>query len=197
MASVKIVLRPEKKQDGTHALAIKITKDRKTSFAYLDFCIKPEDWDVEKQRVKKSNPNHARLNNFLLKELSKANEAALELQTTKTHVSAKAVKEKIQPLIASTFFPQADAYLDGLKAAGKYNRWTPDKSHLKHFKEFMKGADIAFSDITIALLEKFKVFVKNTNVSDRTVVNHLVAIRSVFSFAIKHEVCDPRFYPFG
>jgi integrase/recombinase XerD len=62
---IKIILRNEEKTDGTCPLALRITKDRKSSYIYLGFSIHSKDWDADKQRVKKSHPNSARLNNFL------------------------------------------------------------------------------------------------------------------------------------
>jgi integrase/recombinase XerD len=64
-ATIKIVLRKEEKQDGTFPLAIRITKDRKTSYVYLNYSINPKDWNEKTQSVKKSHPNSQRLNSFL------------------------------------------------------------------------------------------------------------------------------------
>lgn len=197
MATVKIILRKEVKKDGTFPLALRVTKNRKSSYIYLEYSVKPEDWDDVKQRVKKSNPNHARLNNFLLKKLSEANDHSLELETQKAFVSTQAVKQKIKPSAGSTFFAQAEVWQKGLKEAGKYNQYTADKPRIKHFKEFLKQ-DIAFADITVAMLERFKIYlVTKHGHSERSAVNHIVMIRSVFSHAIKEGVIDAKHYPFG
>lgn len=197
MATVKIVLRKEEKKDGSFPLALRVTKNRKSSFIYLEYSVKPEDWDDAKQRVKKSHPNSARLNNYLLKKLSEANDQSLELETQKSFVSSQAVKQKIKPSAGSTFFAQAEVFQQRLKEAGKYNQYTADKPRIKHFKEFLKH-DIAFADITVAMLERFKAhLITKHNHSERSAVNHIVMIRSVFSHAIKEEVIDPKHYPFG
>jgi integrase/recombinase XerD len=197
MASVKIVLRKEVKADGTSPLALRITKDRKSSFIYLEYSIKEKDWDAKEQRVKKSHPNSTRLNNFLLKKLSDATNSALDIETAKNQVSVKAVRNVIKPSASASFNAQADAYLAYLKSAGKYNQYTADKSRVKHFKEFAK-TDISFQDITPVFIERFKGYVRNSlELSERTAVNHVVTLRSVFSFAIKDNVIDPKFYPFG
>ncbi len=197
MAVMKIVLKKDKKQDGTYPLVIRITKDRKSTFIYLEHSIKETDWDKAAQRVKKSHPNSTRLNNYLLKKLAEANDHSLELETDKRHVSASAVKQKVKPKAEATFFPQAQLYLDQLKDAGKYNRYTPDKSRIQNFKVFLKH-DTPFQDISIPLLERFKSYVEHTlKQSERSAVNHLVVIRSVFSFAIGAGVVDERYYPFG
>ncbi len=197
MASIKVILRKEEKADGTFPLAIRITKDRKSSYIYLEYSVKVSDWDKATQRVKKSHPNSARLNNFLLKKLSEANEKALELETNKSAVSVKAVRNTIKPSAGATFSPQAEIYLAKLKSEGKYNQYTPNKSRVKHFQDFIHG-DIAFQDITPALLERFKLYlISHDNHSERSAVNHLVLVRSVFSEAIKNNIIDPKLYPFG
>jgi len=198
MAVVKIVLRKEVKKDGTSPLAIRITKDRKSSYIYLDYSIKPIDWDVAGQRVKKSYPNCTRLNNYLVKKLSEATNSALELETEKTQVSSKAVQQKIKPVAGASFFAQAQYYLDSLKKEGKFNRFSPDRSRLKYFREYLKGEDIAFSDITISLLDRFKIYLKSVmQASDRSISNSLMVIRSVFSQAIQQGIVDTKHYPFG
>lgn len=206
MATLKIILRKKKNRDGsvkynkdgTLPLTMRITKDRKTSFVYLGYSIKESDWDEASQRVKKSQPNSARLNNYIIKKLAEANNTALELETTKSYVSVKAVRNKIKPTAGSTFFQQADLFLERLKAAGKYNQYTADKSRVKHFKEFMKQSDIAFQDITPVLLERYKGYLKTIqSLGERSAVNHLVLVRSVFSQAIKDNVIEDKYYPFG
>lgn len=196
MANVKIVLRKEPRKGG-YPLAIRITKDRKTSYVYLNYRINPEDWDEANQRVKKSHPNSARLNNYLIKKLAEANNLALELETVKTAVSAKAVSLKIKPKAGSSVFAQADLYIERLKEEGKYNRWNCEKSNVKHLKDFL-GQDIAFQDLTIPVLERFRAYmIGKKKVSLRTAINNWITVRSIFSQAIKEEVCDPKYYPFG
>jgi integrase/recombinase XerD len=197
MSKVKVVIRQKPNSDGTLPLCLRITKDRKSSYIYLGHSIKEGDWDKTGQRVKKSHPNSVRLNNFILKKLSEATNSALEIATDKPDLSVKAVKNKIKPTAGSTFNKQAEAYLERLKQAGKYNQYTSDKPRVKHFKDFL-GGDIAFPDVTPALLERFNAYVRSKlKLSERSAVNHLVMVRSVFSQAIKDNVVDAKHYPFG
>lgn len=197
MSKIKIVLRKEKRQkDGKMPLAIRITKDRKLSYIHLGISLSEDQWDAESQQVKK-HANTKRINHFILTKLAEANDKALELETHKEYSSVKAVKEKIKPSVGQTFFPQIDAFIADLKSAGKYNQYTSDKSRLNRFKAYLKN-DITFQDISPSLLERFKSWlIVNQKVSERTAVNHLVTIRSVFSKAIRDEIIDARYYPFG
>lgn len=198
MATVKVVLRKKINKDGTYPLAIRITKDRKTSFIHLGYGLKEKDWDSKEQRVRKSHLNSTRLNNFIIAKTAEASNKSLEMETQKKEVSSKVIKQKIKPQAGTSFLPQAELYLQRLKDAGKYNRYTADKPRVHHFRDFLQGSDIAFSDMNAGLLERFKVYLKSTlNISDRTIMNHLVVIRSVFSQAIKEGIADEKYYPFG
>lgn len=65
----------------------------------------------------------------------------------------------------------------------------------------MRGQEIAFTDINQGLLEKFEIWLKTTykrkrkkkkRVSERTIANHLVVIRSVFAHPRKNQVIDEK-----
>lgn len=206
MATVKIIRRKKPNKDGSYSLAIQITKDRRTSISHLGVHVREEDWDDLKQRVKKAHPNSARFNNFLVQKLAEANDKVLEVETSKKEASARALKETIKPTAGATFFPQAQSFLDALKAAGKYNQYTSDKPRIGHFKEFLKGGDIAFSDLTPGLLDRFVVYLKSVHkpkrgkaarISERTIANHLVTLRSVFAHARKNGVVTKAQSPFA
>lgn len=49
--SIKIALRKEIKKDGTSPLLIRVTKDRKESYIYLEYSVKENDWGEKAQRV--------------------------------------------------------------------------------------------------------------------------------------------------
>ena len=82
-AAVKVVLRKKLNKGGTYPLALRITKDRKTSFIHLGQNLKEKDWDADLQRVRKSHPSSTRLNNFIIAKPADANNKALELETVK------------------------------------------------------------------------------------------------------------------
>lgn len=198
MGSVKIVLRKKMNRDGSFPIAIRITKDRKSSFIYVGQNIKDKDWDSILQRVKKSHPNSQRLNNLLLKKVAETNDKLLELEVDKGSVSSAIVKQQLKPIKGTSFFSQADLYLENFKTAGKFNRLGPEQSRVKKFREFLKGDDILFHDITVSLINKYKAYLKGKeNASERSVVNHLILIRTIFNQAIEENIVDKKHYPFG
>ncbi|MGE0569418.1 MAG: phage integrase SAM-like domain-containing protein [Bacteroidia bacterium] len=199
MASIKILLRKDKpNKEAKLPLIIKIIKERKISIISLGVNLKPEEWDSTKQRVKKSNPNHQAINLFLVKKLTEANNKFLELETQKTNISAKAIQRSLKSKNTSNFFGQAEIYLHNLKQSGKYNRYSADKPRINRFKEFLDNEDISFQEITVPLLNRFKAYLKGSRkITDRTIINHLVVFRTIFNQAIKDNIVDIKYYPFG
>src|ERR1700761_2095730 len=98
MATVDLYIWKRPSKDGKYPISVRITINRKPSYIMTGQKLdKLDQWDSEKQRVKNSHPNAVRLNNFLLSELAKANDKALELET-KGHASKKAVKVGLKPV---------------------------------------------------------------------------------------------------
>ncbi|WP_062054306.1 site-specific integrase [Aquimarina longa] len=139
MASVKIVLRTNySKKNGTCPLAIRITQNRKTRFVFTGKYILPKDWDKNLCKVKRSYPNSARLNNFLLKKLSETENIALEADTANDNVSSKEIQKKVQRKGKNVSFFQFGAqrvkskYLQGVFSVAK-----PDLSIMYNISEFL------------------------------------------------------------
>lgn len=198
MATIKVVLRKKANKDGSYPLALRITKDRKTSFIHLGHNLKESEWNASEQRVKSSHPNSKRLNNFILKRKAEASDKSIEAETHNDDISVRAIRRKVKAPSGATFAIQAKLYLDGLEAAGNFNVYAAEKPRIRIFKEFIGGHDIAFSDITVGLLERFKLHLKSERgASPRTIMNYLICIRAIFNHAIKEQVVDKKYYPFG
>jgi integrase/recombinase XerD len=198
MGSIKIVLRQKQDKSGQFPLAIRITKDRKATFMHVGQSIFEKDWDEKNQRVKKSHPNSVRLNNFLLQKLAEANDRLLELETEKKNVTSQAVKQSLKPTFGLMFYPQAERYIETLKLGGKYVQMKSETSRFTAFKEFLKNQDIAFSDISVNQLEHFRAWLTGKRqLKERSIINHFLFIRAVFSQAIKENPKLEKHYPFG
>ncbi|MBE9602669.1 site-specific integrase [Pedobacter sp. MC2016-24] len=215
MASIKVVLRKKKHTDKktqvetfTYHLALRIIKNRKPSFIFLGQTLDgAHQWNEEAQMVKKNHPNSVRLNALILAKRTESTDMAIDLEIKKKDHSAVAIKNKIKPLIGASFFAQADAYIELFRLAGNYNRVTSESPRIKHFKEYLKGQDISFPEITVTLLKHYQAWLKATRkvvkngveqpIGERTIINHLLIIRTIYNQALKAKVTDGENYPFG
>lgn len=199
MGSIKIMLRESKKKpDGTMPLVIRVIKDRKTKFVFLGHYIKETDWDVEDKKVKKSHPNSAALNHLIFTKLSETSNLLIDAQTDNKEVSSVKLKSKIKNINISSFSTVAQGHLNDLEKLNKFNQLAGEKPRVNHFKKFLNNEDIGFSNITPALLKRFMIYLKvNVGLNDRSVMNTLIVIRTVFNRAIQHDLVDRKYYPFG
>ena len=199
MATIKAVLRKKKNAQGLYPIAVRITKNRKSSFLSTGQYIEEKYWDAKNHRVKKSHPNSTRLNNYISKKLAEANDKLLEMESKENGYSAQLITNQIKSgSKTTTFFELADTYLKHLKDSGKFSRISSDKPRINHFKKFLKNRDITFPEITEVLLKQFQSFLKQSRGnSDRSIVNALIVIRTIFNLAIREGIVDRKHYPFG
>ncbi|HVX00838.1 MAG TPA: phage integrase SAM-like domain-containing protein, partial [Candidatus Babeliaceae bacterium] len=79
------------------------------------------------------------------------------------------------------------------------NKKLTEEQRNEQFEKFLLDKDIPFSTITPGLLDKFTAYLKTFgDKGKRTIINHLVVIRSVYAHADKNNVIDSKnISPFG
>jgi hypothetical protein len=109
MASVKALLyTSKKKSDGRHPIVLRIIKDRKPRYIYIDWVFE-KDWDSKRLRVKNSHPNSKRLNNLILKKIVEAEDLILESESLKKEYSSRQISKMIKGKRKNmTFFKLAE-----------------------------------------------------------------------------------------
>jgi len=198
-SNAKIVLRKKPNKNGLYPLAIRISKNRSSNYHYIGHYIELEYWDEKNIRVRKSHPNAANLNNLLVKKLSEANKMLMDLQAEKQDLSANRIKDKLyKGLKTSSFSEIAKAFLDELEANKKLARYYADKVRVNHVLNFSKSNQLSFQEIDEQFLRNFKIHLKTKHgLSERSIVNNLVVIRTIYNRAIKLGIVDRKLYPFG
>src|SRR5690606_27070469 len=89
-------------------------------------------------------------------------------------------------------------YLDNLEKTNKLQRLSSDKARVGHFIRFVDNDDLSFREIDEALLRRFSLYLKTTRkVSQRSVINNLIVIRTLYNKAIRLGIVDRKLYPFG
>jgi len=183
MVTIKPVLHSRKNRDGKYPVAIRITKDRKSSYLFTGIILEKNQWNNERRTIRKNYPNSARANALLSKKIAEANKKYLGLEVNDKEVSAKAIHRNVKKKEGQgSFITQSELYLDLLVKEGKYNRAQSDRPRINRFIKFVNNQNIAFNEITVNLLKKFKAHLKEVyKVSDRTAINYLIVLRTIRS----------------
>ncbi len=198
-SNAKIVLRKKENKEGLYPLAIRITKNRRSNYHYIGHYIELKHWDEKNIRIRKSHPNADRLNNLLASKLSEANKNLIDLQSERKDLSANQIKREIYSSIESTtFFEVAEGYLLELERNKKLSRLSSDKARVGHVIKFAKSNQLTFQEIDEPFLKRFKLYLRMKRlISERSIVNNLVVIRTIYNRAIKMGIVDQKLYPFG
>ncbi len=198
-SSIKILLRNKPNKEGLLPLVIRITHNRKSTFIYTGHYLDTKHWDETNHRVKKSHPNSARLNNLLIKKLADANKKLLDLESEDKLVSSKQVKKEItQPLSNKSVNELSKIYLKELEDNKKLTRLSSDKARINRLLEFANTEQLNFREIDEEFLRRFMSFLKTKKKnSQRSIINSLIVVRTLYNRAIKMGIVDRKLYPFG
>lgn len=198
-SNAKIVLRKKPNREGLYPLAIRITKNRRSTYQYIGHYIELEDWDEKNIRVKKSHSNFKTLNNLLSLRLSELNNALITLQAEHKDASANQIKKEIYSSGSNaTFFELAQEHLDDLESAEKLNRLSTDKAWLSFITKYHNSKQLSFQEIDEHFIRKLMLTLKvKYSLSETSIMNILVFVRLLFNRAIKFKIVSRELYPFG
>jgi integrase/recombinase XerD len=100
-------------------LYLRIIKDRKAKFISLKIKLKPTEWNDSQCKVKKSNQNSQRFNNYLAQKVAEAQGVALEMESNSKYVNTKAIKQTILGYSSQSFIKYFEENLTKLFESGK------------------------------------------------------------------------------
>lgn len=200
MASVKVLLLKSRvRKDGTSPLSIRIIKDRKPRYIFTGYYLLTKDWDEKSSTVKKSHPNSARLNNLLLKKLSEASGTIMDSDTVEDDATSLELKKRVSRAgKRMSFYEVATERIKEKEQHGKFSVSRAEESIVNNIRRFNGSGSLAFEDITIGWLNRYKAFcVSELKHKTRTVTNQLIFIRTMFNVAMKEGLVKPKHYPFA
>lgn len=204
-SSVKVApLTHKQDKDGLCPIAIRITVNRKVRYIYTGYKVSLKDWsEKDGGRVKNSHPNFKMINTMIANKRADVTNEIIKTELDRADFTSTQVKNSIQRgRQTNDFFELANLHLEELEKSKKISRMWSERPRIKHFREFVLEStgsqSISFHEINEGLLKKFIAYLKgNREVSDRTVMNYMVVIRTLFNRAIQEGLTDRRFYPFG
>jgi len=198
-SSIKLILRKKPNREGLFPLVLRITKNRKSSYLYTGHYIDSKFWDETNRKIKKSHPNSVRLNNLIAKKLAEASDTIIDLQSNNKELSTKQIKRQItKPFGEESFNSVSLKYLTDLEVNKKFTRYKSDKVRVNHVINFSGSDNLSFQEINESFIKEFISYlrIKRKN-SQRSIVNNLVVIRTIFNIAIRQGTVDSKYYPFG
>lgn len=137
MANIKVVLRKNMmKKDGTIPLALRISDNYRTNYKWLGQYVHEKDWDQVVGTVKRSHPNYKKLNNFLMRKLTEANDVYFDSKDER--ITTKQAKQKLTgPGGSKSFFTVAAERIKTKYDRGTFSVANSELSILYNLEEFL------------------------------------------------------------
>jgi len=136
MTNIQVVLRPNKmKKNGTIPLALRISENYKTNYYFLGHSILEKDWDETLKKVKKTHPNHKKLNYFLNKKITEAQDLYFH---SEDDLTPRQIKNKLKgPGGSQSFFAIAAERVKQKYDKGTFSVAKSELSILYNLEEFL------------------------------------------------------------
>lgn len=188
---------------GKYVIYIRITLDRKHKYVKTSVTVSNKNWFNKNARnenwVRQSDPEYAKKNVTLAKELAEAKAAYSDILEEQEVVTPYLIKAKVEESpVAASFLEFAKEHCEDLHSNGQIRYWKQfrDLTHkLELFRKTRRMPDILFVDLTVQFLDKFEKFLqrlpnqreKGTGkvLSKNTVLNNMKRFRTLTRKAVK------------
>ena len=135
MSSIKVVLRKNKiDKAGLAPLYLRVIKNRKTKFISLSVKLQPNEWDEDKQKVKKNHKTSTRLNAYISRKIADAEGEIADLERRNQSTSARRIKEAIKGKPLINFFEFAYDRCEKLKDTVTLSTYRSYKNNIEKFE---------------------------------------------------------------
>ncbi|EAP87178.1 site-specific integrase [Croceibacter atlanticus] len=188
MASVKIILRKDKiDKTGDAPLYLRVIKDRRTKFISLSLKLHPNEWDDDKQKVKKNHQNSTRLNAYISKKVADAEGEIADLERRNQSTSARRIKEAIKGKPLINFFDFAFDRCEKLKDTVTLSTYRSYKNNIEKFERFVGHRELMFDDITATTLKNYASYCSSKLGNNNTTINYAFRILNLMFREAKRE----------
>jgi hypothetical protein len=173
------------KKDGTSALYLWITIDRRTKKYSLGHYIDPKKWDFEKEKLKGTRPLDYEFNDFVKDSKNNAERIILNIQRKglkpNFELFERAYKNKSD---FEDFYQFAQTYIEKGNFSPGYTRLLKGEiSKLKKFKD-----PLSFADINHTFLMEYEHYMYNTlNNKTNTVTKTMKKIKAIINEAMRRD----------
>ena len=199
MSSIKLILRKNKlDKSGEAPLYLRVIKDRKTKFISLSLKLDPNQWDEDKQKVKKNHSNSARLNAYISKKVADAKGEVADLERRNLSTSARKLKEAIKGKPLTNFFEYSYNRCEKQKDTLAFSTYNTYKNYLKKFETFVGHRDFMFEDITVTTLKDYASYCSSKLGNNNTTINFSLKIMQImFKEAQREDLIPIDLFPFN
>ena len=184
--------------NGEHPLMVCVCKDGKRKYQSLGLSIKMEQWDFKTNQPKAKCPNRERIILLINEKINEIQKVALDKRiagkdfTAATLIESTSSKESSHKTVGEYYL----TYIQNLKKEERIRYAGMFEVSYTSFIKFNRHLEIPFSDIDIAWLKRYELWMKEQNLSVSTISTRIRHLRAIFNLAIVEHSIKNDCYPF-
>lgn len=183
--------------NGESPLMIRVCKNGKKKYQSLGISIKVEQWDFKTNQPKAKCPNRDRIILLINEKISEIQKAALDKKIAgKDFTATTLIESTTNKTTCKTVGEYYLTYIQNLKKENRIRYAGMFEVSYSSFIKFNKHLDIPFSDIDMAWLKRYELWMKEQNLSVSTISTRIRHLRAVFNLAITEHSIKNDCYPF-
>lgn len=183
--------------NGESPLMIRVCKNGKKKYQSLGISIKVEQWDFKANQPKAKCPNRDRIILLINEKISEIQKAALDKKIAgKDFTATTLIESTTNKTTCKTVGEYYLTYIQILKKENRIRYAGMFEVSYSSFIKFNKHLDIPFSDIDVAWLKKYEMWMKEQTLSISTISTRIRHLRAVFNLAIAEHAIKNDCYPF-
>lgn len=174
-----------------------VCKDGKRKYQSLGISIKAEQWDFKTNQPKTKCPNRERILLLINEKINELQKTVLDKRIAgKDFTAATLIESTTKNKSHKTVGEYYLTYIQNLKKEKRIRYAGMLEVSYNSFIKFNKHLDIPFSDIDVAWLKKYELWMKEQNLSVSTISTRVRHLRAVFNLAIAEHFIKNDCYPF-
>lgn len=196
--TVRVTARENKKskKTGEIPIVIRITKDRESTEKTL-FRVKPEYWDEENRRVKKSHPNSIERNKQISDALAKHDNIAYKAIEIRDEFGVGVIRDKIKKKVSHNYIEYVEHQIADLYKKGNISMYKRDKCVIDDFKRFIKKDSLPLNQFSTQVVKDFETYLIVYKENQRnTVTGKMKRLRKYAKDLFVENNLDFRDFPF-
>ena len=169
----------------------------KKRYVSLGISIKAELWDFKANQPKAKCPNRERIILLINDKINEIQKAALDKKIAgKDFTATTLIESTTNRTTNKTVGEYYLTYIQNLKKEKRIRYAGMLEVSYNSFIKFNKHLDIPFSDIDVAWLKRYELWMKEQNLSVSTISTRVRHLRAVFNLAIAEHSIKNDCYPF-
>lgn len=193
--TINVELSTSTKRDGTQQLMLRVTENRKHKRVKLDWSIKKKDWNQPAQEVRRTDPRFRQINEAIRLKKSEVEEQLLQNIRDRKSTTAAGVVRVLKGEATGSFLTYAATVLER-KRGINYGTWKRYNTIINKVKQFQKGQDLRFDELTVTYLKNFESYLRKLGNSQNTIASNMRVVRAILYEAMREELTDQAANPF-